>query len=123
VFDDSVDMSSRPRFAMEFCAIESCGKCHALMTGSVEPSAREELIDRVVPAPRCRASPVPDLTTLSIVSRGGSNRIRHGDWHLPQDSMAQNSIAKRACFDMSTLSSNTTMPPWPIRPSRAAKDS
>ena len=46
---------------------------------------------------------------------------RHGV-HLPQDSTAQNSIAKRACFAMSTLSSNT-MPPWPISPSRAAKAS
>jgi len=27
VFDDTVDMSSQARFAMEFCAIESCGKC------------------------------------------------------------------------------------------------
>src|SRR3982074_2511181 len=44
--------------------------------------------------------------------------IRQGV-HLPQDSMAQNSIAKRACLDISTLSSNTTTPPWPIRPSRA----
>ena len=31
--------------------------------------------------------------------------------HLPHDSMAQNSMAKRACCAMSTVSSNTTMPP------------
>jgi hypothetical protein len=43
--------------------------------------------------------------------------------HLPQDSMAQNSMAKRACSSMSTLSSKTTMPPWPIKPSFAAKAS
>ena len=41
--------------------------------------------------------------------------------HLPQDSMAQNSIAKRACFAMSTVSSNTTMPPWPTIAPLAAK--
>ena len=57
-----------------------------------------------------------------MVSTPRVEPIRHGV-HLPQDSMAQNSIAKRACFAMSTLSSNTTMPPWPIRPSRAAKAS
>src|SRR5262245_27903938 len=27
VFDDTVDMAKQARFAMEFCAIESCGKC------------------------------------------------------------------------------------------------
>src|ERR1700721_4048345 len=27
VFDDSVDMAKQARFAVEFCAIESCGKC------------------------------------------------------------------------------------------------
>ena len=57
-----------------------------------------------------------------MVSTPRVEPIRHGV-HLPQDSTAQNSIAKRACFAMSTLSSNTTMPPWPIRPSRAAKAS
>ena len=59
---------------------------------------------------------------LSMVSTPRVEPIRQGV-HLPQDSIAQNSIAKRACFAMSTLSSNTTMPPWPISPSRAAKAS
>ena len=27
VFDDTVDMAAQARFAMEFCAVESCGKC------------------------------------------------------------------------------------------------
>ncbi|MEH2511198.1 formate dehydrogenase iron-sulfur subunit [Nitrobacteraceae bacterium AZCC 1564] len=34
VFDDSVDMSKQARFAMEFCAIESCGKCTPCRIGS-----------------------------------------------------------------------------------------
>lgn len=34
-FDDSVDMSEQARFAMEFCAIESCGKCTPCRIGSV----------------------------------------------------------------------------------------
>src|SRR5208282_1079316 len=58
----------------------------------------------------------------SITSMPRVEPTRHGV-HLPQDSMAQNSMAKRACFAISTVSSNTTMPPWPIRPSRAAKAS
>ncbi len=34
VFDDTVDMSKMARFAMEFCAIESCGKCTPCRIGS-----------------------------------------------------------------------------------------
>ena len=35
VFDDSVNMLDQARFAMEFCAIESCGKCTPCRIGSV----------------------------------------------------------------------------------------
>ncbi|KZL04604.1 NADP-reducing hydrogenase subunit HndC [Pseudovibrio axinellae] len=35
VFDDTVDMLKQARFAMEFCAIESCGKCTPCRIGSV----------------------------------------------------------------------------------------
>ncbi len=35
VFDDSVDMLEQARFAMEFCALESCGKCTPCRIGSV----------------------------------------------------------------------------------------
>jgi formate dehydrogenase iron-sulfur subunit len=34
VFDDTVDMAKQARFAMEFCAIESCGKCTPCRIGS-----------------------------------------------------------------------------------------
>ncbi len=34
VFDDSVDMLAQARFAMEFCAAESCGKCTPCRLGS-----------------------------------------------------------------------------------------
>jgi formate dehydrogenase iron-sulfur subunit len=34
VFDDTVDMAAQARFAMEFCAIESCGKCTPCRIGS-----------------------------------------------------------------------------------------
>jgi formate dehydrogenase iron-sulfur subunit len=34
-FDDSVDMLEMARYAMEFCAIESCGKCTPCRIGSV----------------------------------------------------------------------------------------
>jgi formate dehydrogenase iron-sulfur subunit len=34
VFDESVDMAEQAKFAMEFCAIESCGKCTPCRLGS-----------------------------------------------------------------------------------------
>ncbi len=45
VFDDSVDMAAQARFAMEFCAIESCGKCTPCRIGSTRGV---EVIDRIV---------------------------------------------------------------------------
>ena len=44
VFDDSVDMLAQARFAMEFCAVESCGKCTPCRIGSVRGV---ELIDKI----------------------------------------------------------------------------
>jgi formate dehydrogenase iron-sulfur subunit len=45
VFDDTVDMAKMARFAMEFCAIESCGKCTPCRIGSVRGM---ETIDRII---------------------------------------------------------------------------
>jgi formate dehydrogenase iron-sulfur subunit len=45
VFDDTVDMAQQARFAMEFCAVESCGKCTPCRIGSVRGV---EVIDRVI---------------------------------------------------------------------------
>ena len=44
-FDDTVDMATQARFAMEFCALESCGKCTPCRIGSVRGI---EVIDRIV---------------------------------------------------------------------------
>lgn len=35
VFDDTADMLKQARFAMEFCAVESCGKCTPCRIGSI----------------------------------------------------------------------------------------
>ena len=45
VFDDTVDMAHMARFAMEFCAIESCGKCTPCRIGSTRGI---ETIDRII---------------------------------------------------------------------------
>jgi formate dehydrogenase iron-sulfur subunit len=44
VHDDSADMSQLARYAMEFCAIESCGKCTPCRIGSTRGM---EVIDRL----------------------------------------------------------------------------
>jgi formate dehydrogenase iron-sulfur subunit len=43
-FDDTVDMLQMARYAMEFCAIESCGKCTPCRIGSTRGV---EVIDRI----------------------------------------------------------------------------
>jgi formate dehydrogenase iron-sulfur subunit len=45
VFDDTVDMAHMARFAMEFCVIESCGKCTPCRIGSVRGV---ETMDRIM---------------------------------------------------------------------------
>jgi formate dehydrogenase iron-sulfur subunit len=44
-FDDTVDMAQMARYAMEFCAIESCGKCTPCRIGSVRGV---EVIDKII---------------------------------------------------------------------------
>jgi len=44
VFDDTVDMLKQARFAMEFCAVESCGKCTPCRIGSTRGV---EVLDRL----------------------------------------------------------------------------
>ena len=44
VFDESVDMLEQAKFAMEFCEVESCGKCTPCRIGSVRGA---ELIDKI----------------------------------------------------------------------------
>jgi formate dehydrogenase iron-sulfur subunit len=57
VFDDSVDMARQARFAMEFCAVESCGKCTPCRVGSVRGV---EVIDRII----AREEPAKNATLL-----------------------------------------------------------
>ena len=45
VFDDTVDLAKQARFAMEFCALESCGKCTPCRIGSTRGV---EVIERII---------------------------------------------------------------------------
>ena len=65
VFDDTVDMGRMARFAMEFCAAESCGKCTPCRIGSTRGV---EVIERIL-AGENRGTNLPlleDLCTLMI---------------------------------------------------------
>jgi formate dehydrogenase iron-sulfur subunit len=66
VFDDRVDMLKMARFAMEFCAIESCGKCTPCRIGAVRGV---ETIDRIG---RGDAAAIPLLADLCETMREGS---------------------------------------------------
>ena len=53
VFDDTVDMARQARFALEFCAIESCGKCTPCRIGSVRGT---ETMDKIIRGERTQAN-------------------------------------------------------------------
>lgn len=57
VFDDTADLGAMARFAMEFCAIESCGKCTPCRIGS---QRGVEVIDRI------RQGNDPEANTLLL---------------------------------------------------------
>lgn len=66
VADDSVDMLKMARFALEFCAIESCGKCTPCRLGAVRGV---ETVDRIAGGD---ASAIPLLTDLCETMKSGS---------------------------------------------------
>jgi formate dehydrogenase iron-sulfur subunit len=66
IADDSIDMLSMARFAMEFCAIESCGKCTPCRIGAVRGV---ETLDRVA---RGDTAAIPLLTDLCATMKSGS---------------------------------------------------
>ena len=82
VFDDSVDMAHMARFAMEFCAAESCGKCTPCRIGSTRGV---EVMDRIIAA-RTPPDPTPERDGIALVF-GGSDvrtdpRSRPGERNL-----------------------------------------
>jgi formate dehydrogenase iron-sulfur subunit len=66
VFDDTADMLSMARFAMEFCAVESCGKCTPCRIGAVRGV---ETLDRIKEGD---VNAIPLLTDLCEVMVDGS---------------------------------------------------
>ncbi len=89
-FDDTVDMAAMARYAMEFCAIESCGKCTPCRIGSTRGV---EVIDRIV-AGRERERNIELLEDLcdtmingSLCALGGMTPfpVQSAIKHFPED--------------------------------------
>jgi formate dehydrogenase iron-sulfur subunit len=68
VFDETVDLARQARFAFEFCAKESCGKCTPCRIGSTRGA---ETVDRIV-AGVARAENLELLRDLCTVLTDGS---------------------------------------------------
>jgi formate dehydrogenase iron-sulfur subunit len=68
VFDDTVDMAQMARFAMEFCAIESCGKCTPCRIGSTRGV---ETIDQIIAGKNVKAN-LELIADLSETMKFGS---------------------------------------------------
>ena len=68
VFDDTVNMAKMARYAMEFCAIESCGKCTPCRIGSTRGV---EVMDKII-ANQDRAKNIALLRDLSDVMLNSS---------------------------------------------------
>ena len=66
IFDETADMLKQARFAMEFCAIESCGKCTPCRIGAVRGV---ETVDRIA---KGDAAAIPLLTDLCATMKSGS---------------------------------------------------
>ncbi|OZI71191.1 formate dehydrogenase beta subunit [Bordetella genomosp. 12] len=68
-FDDSVDMARMARYAMAFCAIESCGKCTPCRIGSTRGV---ETLDRIIAGGPARETQIHLLRDLCDTMLGGS---------------------------------------------------
>ncbi|UXU74940.1 MULTISPECIES: formate dehydrogenase beta subunit [unclassified Paracoccus (in: a-proteobacteria)] len=99
VFDDSADMLKLARFAMEFCAAESCGKCTPCRIGSVRGV---ETIDRIAAGDPQAIELLTDLCHTmkwgSLCALGGFAPfpVMSALTHFPQDFNGRNQPRQEA---------------------------
>ncbi len=88
VVDDTTDMARMARFAMEFCAIESCGKCTPCRIGSTRGV---ETVDRLIAGDRGQEAILRDLCDTmkfgSLCALGGFTPfpVLSALEHFPED--------------------------------------
>ncbi len=99
-FDDSADMAKLARYAMEFCAVESCGKCTPCRIGSTRGV---EVIDRIIAGTE-RGRNVALLDSLcdtmlngSLCALGGMTPypVQSALRHFPEDFGLDRDLAKK----------------------------
>ena len=105
VFDDTVDLAKQARFAMEFCAIESCGKCTPCRVGSTRGV---EVIDRII-ANQDRTKNLELLDDLCELMLDGS-LVRAGRLDPATRCRARYGISRK-------ISTSRRLPAGPDRPS------
>ncbi|QIM21234.1 formate dehydrogenase [Phycicoccus sp. HDW14] len=112
VFDDSMDAGAMARFAMEFCAKESCGKCTPCRVGSTRGV---EVIDRIRAGTQREANLVllDDLCTTmtkgSLCAMGGLTPmpVRSALEHFPEDFGVEPAAAEAVTDDMPESATST----------------
>jgi formate dehydrogenase iron-sulfur subunit len=90
VFDDTADMAKQARFAFEFCAVESCGKCTPCRIGSTRGA---ETVDKIMAgdASEANLALVTDLCNTmkfgSLCALGGFTPypVMSALTHFPED--------------------------------------
>jgi formate dehydrogenase iron-sulfur subunit len=90
VFDDTVDMLKQARFAMEFCAIESCGKCTPCRIGSTRGVETADKIAQGIEPEKNRALLTDLCNTMkfgSLCALGGFTPypVMSAMTHFPED--------------------------------------
>lgn len=97
VFDDTTDMLGMARFAMEFCAVESCGKCTPCRIGAVRGV---ETIDRIAEGDPDAIAVLTDLCETmkdgSLCALGGFTPfpVMSALTHFPDDFATQKVAAE-----------------------------
>ncbi len=115
VHDDTADMAQLARYAMEFCAVESCGKCTPCRIGSTRGV---EVIDRIV-APTAKHPQVQQIQLLrdlcdtmlygSLCAMGGMTPypVISAMDHYPQDFGIEPAQAPAQSIDAALTDSST----------------
>ncbi len=90
VFDDTVDMLKQARFAMEFCAVESCGKCTPCRIGSTRGVETADKIARGIEPEKNRELLADLCNTMkfgSLCALGGFTPypVMSAMTHFPED--------------------------------------
>ncbi|MBW9054313.1 formate dehydrogenase beta subunit [Rhizobium mesosinicum] len=90
VFDDTADMLKQARFAMEFCAVESCGKCTPCRIGSTRGVETADKIAQGVDPERNRELLADLCNTMkfgSLCALGGFTPypVMSAMTHFPED--------------------------------------